>query len=191
MQPQNRSSPRPLLATLLLALGLGLALTLLWQDGDKEERDGAREAPEMDAEIWGVELRQRDGERRWQLRADYAAHYPGPGVTRLRPVRLEVLRSQGSPLTADAQRGRVADADNAVTLMDEVVVVEPGAYRLTTDTLHYLPEANRAETSDPVTVTADFGEATGIGATLWTRSRRVELHTEVTTNFWRRPDDAP
>lgn len=188
---QRPPTSRPLLVTLLGVMVVGLGLTLLWQDRDKGAEPGVdAEAPEIDAEIWGVHLRQRDGDRRWQLRADHAAHYPGPGVTRLNPVQLEIRRPQGPPLTAESRRGEVADADNAITLIEDVVVVDPQGYRLTTHSLRYLPEADRAETPDPVTVTADFGEANGIGATLWTETRRVELHSEVTTTLWRRPGDA-
>lgn len=191
MPRPSGAAARPLLATLLVVLGVALALVLLWQGRDREEAgdQAASNGTEIDAEIWGVQLRQRDGDRRWRLRADYAAHYPGPGVTRLNPVHLEVLREESPPLTADSRKGRVADADNTVTLIGDVVVRDPQGYRLTTETLRYLPEANRAETQDPVKVNADFGVATGIGATLWTDSRRVKLHSEVDTTLWRRPDN--
>ena len=189
---QRLSAPavRPFLVTLLVALGLLLTLTLFWQEREERARRAAPGEPEMDAEIWGVHLRQRDGDRRWALRADHAAHFPGPGLTRLSPVHLEVVRADGPPLTANARRGRVADADSEVTLSENVIVVDPAGYRLTTDSLRYLPEAGRAETADPVQISADFGEATGVGATVWTEARRVELHRQVTTTLWRRPGDA-
>ncbi|MFB6259276.1 MAG: LPS export ABC transporter periplasmic protein LptC [Thiohalorhabdaceae bacterium] len=182
MPRPSGAAARPLLATLLVVLGVALALVLLWQARDQEDAgdQAASDGTEIDAEIWGVQLRQRDGDRRWRLRADYAAHYPGPGVTRLNPVHLEVLREESPPLTADSRKGRVADADNTVTLIGNVVVRDP---------LRYLPVAKRAETQDPVKVNADFGVATGIGATLWTDSRRVKLHSEVDTTLWRRPDN--
>jgi LPS export ABC transporter protein LptC len=181
---------RPLLVTLLAALALALGVALFWQQRQVTERRAAPSEPEMDAEIWGVQLRQRDGDQRWRLRAERAAHFPGAGVTRIRPVRLEVLRAEGPPLTADARRGRIADGSNEVTLEEDVVVVDPAGYRLTTDTLHYLPQAARADTDDPVHVSADFGEADAVGATVWTGQRRIELHRNVTTTLTRRPGDA-
>jgi LPS export ABC transporter protein LptC len=193
MSPWGRNllASRWLRVTLLAAVAIGLGAALLWQERDQARKPTAAAGePAMDAEIWGVHLRQRDGDRRWRLRADHAAHYPEPGVTRLSPVRLEVARPGGPPLTAESRRGRVADGSNQVTLIEDVVVVDPAGYRLTTDTLDYFPEAARAETVDPVRVTADFGEATGIGATVWTDERRVKLHEQVNTTLWRRPDDA-
>lgn len=186
----NPLAGRWLQVALLAVLAIGLGAVLLWQERDQTQPRTATGEAAMDAEIWGVHLRQRDGNRRWQLRADHAAHYPDPGVTRLTPVQLEVTRPQGPPLTAESRRGRVADGSNQVTLIEDVVVVDPAGYRLTTDTLDYFPEAARAETADPVHVTADFGEATGIGATVWTDERRVKLHQQVNTTLWRRPDDA-
>ncbi|HKJ72436.1 MAG TPA: LPS export ABC transporter periplasmic protein LptC, partial [Gammaproteobacteria bacterium] len=165
-------------------------LILMWQEREGAQRAAAPGEPAMDAEIWGVDLRQRDGDERWRLRADHAAHYPGPGETRLTPVHLEVQRAEGPPLTADARRGRVDDGDNRVTLSEAVVLEDPGGYRLTTDVLHYFPDEGRAETDAPVQVTADFGEAEGVGATIWTADRAVALHSAVSTTLRRRPGDA-
>lgn len=181
---------RPLVVTLLAALVLVLGLTLFWQQQADRPRTGTPGEPEMDAEIWGLSVRQRDGDRRWRLQADHAAHFPGPGMTRLSPVHLEVFSGEGPPVTAESRKGRIVDDTNRVTLRREVVLVDPAGYRLTTETLHYLPAAGRAETTDPVRVTAGFGVATGVGATIWTEERRMELHREVSTTLWRRPDNA-
>lgn len=186
----RRLTGRPVLVTLLGGLALGLAVILLWQERTPPERRAAPAEPRIDAEIDGVHLRQRDGDERWQLRADQAAHYPDAGVTRISPVHLEVARPDGPPLTANSRRGRVDDGSNEVTLEEDVVVVDPAGYRLTTDTLHYLPDAGRAETASPVHLAADFGEADAVGATVWTATRRIELHSDVTTTMQRRPDDA-
>lgn len=179
---------------LLLALltGLAVVLALTWMRHEQPDRQAQEAAagPRMDAEIWGVHLRQRDGKQQWTLRADYAAHYPEAGETRLHPVHLRVTRPDGPPMTADSRRGRIADGTNQVTLIEDVVVIDPDGYRLTTDSLRYLPAAARGETDDPVRITADFGEADGIGATIWTERRHVQLHRAVTTTLWRRPGDA-
>lgn len=180
---------RPLLLAVLVAIVAGVAVILLWQRQEEAPlRPGVE--PQIDAEAWEVHLRQRDADgRAWELFADHAAHYPQRGVTELARVRLVVAREDGPPLTANARQGRVRDANNRVTLEGDVTLVDPEGYRMTTETLHYLPEAQRARTDAPVHIRADFGEARGVGATVWTGERRLQLHREVRTTTWKDPRD--
>ncbi|MFP4560874.1 MAG: LPS export ABC transporter periplasmic protein LptC [Thiohalorhabdus sp.] len=180
---------RPFLLALVVAVGAGVGVALLWQD--RGRAPAVQEAgPEADMEAWDVRLRQRsaDGDR-WQLNADHAAHFPELGQTRLRTVHLEVSRPDGPPLTVRSRRGRVADDNNQVTLEGDVRVADPEGYRMTTETLHYFPQEQRASTEEPVQVTADFGTADGIGATVWTEERRVRIHEQVNTTFWKTPSE--
>jgi len=177
---------RGLVLAVLAAGALLVALGPLQQEGAEEET-GGDDAATADSEIDGVRLRQRDGDERWQLEADHAAHFPGKGITRLRTVRLAVERERRPPLRVRSRTGRIEDGNRKVTLMEEVEVVDPEGYRLTTDILHYTPAESRAETDEPVRIVADFGEATGIGATLWTAESRIRLHQQALTTFWRSP----
>jgi LPS export ABC transporter protein LptC len=180
---------RPFLLAVLVAMVAGVAVILLWQRQEAlPERP--REGPEVDAEAWEVHLRQRDADgQAWELFADHAAHYPERGVTELTQVRLVLARAESPPVTANARLGRVRDANNRVTLEGDVTLVDPEGYRMTTATLHYLPAAERARTDDPVRIEADFGEATGVGATIWMGERRLRLHRQVRTTTWKDPRD--
>ncbi|MFA9459743.1 LPS export ABC transporter periplasmic protein LptC [Thiohalorhabdus methylotrophus] len=179
---------RPFLLTLAVAVAVGLGVALLWQDREEGPAAVEEAGPVVDVEAWSVRLRQRatDGDQ-WWLNADHAAHFPEHGYTRLRTVHLEVSRPSGPPLTVRSRTGRVADDSNQVTLKGDVRVTDPEGYRMTTKTLHYFPDEQRARTNDPVRVTAEFGTADGIGATVWTDERRVEIHEQVNTTFWKIP----
>ncbi|HKL78171.1 MAG TPA: LPS export ABC transporter periplasmic protein LptC [Gammaproteobacteria bacterium] len=181
---------RPFWLAVLVAIAAGMTVILMWQrQGPAPEP--AAEGPEVDAEAWQVHLRQRDADgQAWELFADHAAHYPEAGHTKLTEVRLVLRRADRPSITAEARRGRVNDADNRVTLEGDVTLVDPEGYRMTTPTLHYLPDAERAETDAPVRLVADFGEATAVGATIWTGQRRLRLHDQVHTTAWRDPRDA-
>lgn len=180
---------RGLVLAVLAAGALLLALGPLQQEEAEEETDPKEEAT-ADSEIDGVRLRQRDGDERWQLEADQATHFPGKEFTRLRTVRLAVERERRPPLRVRSRKGRIEDGSRKVTLIEEVEVVDPEGYRLTTEVLHYTPADSRAETDEPVRIVADFGEATGIGATLWTTESRIHLHRQALTTFWRSPSDS-
>lgn len=178
--------------TAVTAFAVVLALALLQRQGTEEPAPPEAQSgePEADAEIEGVRLRQRQGDERWSLRADHAAHFPDKGYTHLRTVRLTVERKEGNPLRARSRTGRIEDGSREITLQGDVEIVDPGGYRMTTETLHYIPAKSRAETRKAVRIVADFGEATGTGATLWTRKDRVRLHRNAVTTFWRSPGDA-
>ncbi len=190
----RRSGPpggRPTFLAVLLAVVVVLALGLLWQRAERPAPEKDKAVKMVDVEAWGVQLRQRnaDGEE-WSLRADHAAHLVERSVTRLSAVRLQVTRREGPPLTARAARGCVTDDRKELTLEGDVVVEEPRGYRLTTDSLTYFSGPREAVTSDPVWITADFGEATGLGARLWAAEDRVKLDEMVTTTFRKVPHDA-
>lgn len=192
--PFRRSGPtgtRPTFLGILLAVTVVVVLGLLWQREEAPGPDKAAKKETVDMEAWSVRLRQREADgRQWSLQAAHAAHVVELATTRLLDVHLEVERGGEAPLTAEAERGRVTDNRSRVILEGDVVVVEPRGYRLTTDSLTYYPAQERAVTEDPVRITADFGEATGIGATLWAAERRVQLHKQVRTQFQKVPSDA-
>jgi LPS export ABC transporter protein LptC len=176
----------------LVGIGVVLGLAYLWQGrGPPAPSAPEEEGPVVDAEAWKVHLRQRgEGEDGWSVTADHAAHLPGPGVTRLRKVRLVLERADKPPVTADARRGRVTDERGAITLEGDVVLVDPRGYRLTTQRLRYYPDEDRATTERPVHIRTDFGEARGVGATAWTRERVVRIHERPHTQFDKVPRNA-
>lgn len=177
-----------------MGIGVAVGLAAVWQDRGPPAKPKAKDSeagPEVDAEAWQVHLRQRGGDdRAWALKADHAAHYPGPGITRLRAVHLLLKRGDQQPVTADARRGRVTDDRGRITLIEDVILVDPEGYRLTTQRLHYYPEQDRATTDAPVRIQADFGTARAVGATAWTRQRRIRLHNDPKTRFHKVPRDA-
>ncbi len=159
-----------------------------------QNRQPARESAssrgiEAAAEIDKLRLRQRQGKERWHLKAEHAVHFPEAGYTRLRFVHLAVRRKRSPPFRVYSRMGRVEDGSHEIILRGDVRVIDPEGYRLSTNVLHYLPSASQAKTQEPVRIVADFGRATGIGATLWIELGRVRLHKQVSTTFWRRPVD--
>lgn len=184
-----RRRNRGLVLAVLVAGGVLLALGPLQQE-EAEEETAPEEEATADSEIDSMQLRQRDGDDQWQLEADHAAHFADGDFTRLRTVRLAVERERRPPLRVRSRRGRIEDGSRKVTLKEDVEVVDPEGYRLTTEILHYTPAESRAETDEPVRIVADFGEATGIGATLWTAESRIKLHRQALTTFWRSPGDS-
>ena len=180
-----------------LLLGALAALTW-WLDAQivdsGSRRDGAmRHDPDLVIE--GVRLVELDakGNAVQTVAAQRARHYPDDGTVEFDAPRV-VLTQPGQPrFTVEAAHGRVSgDRENAyfegnVRATREAETDRPksgddgpaGPIKLTTEFLHVIPRADKAQTDQPVTIEEPRGIIRATGLVLDNPSRSLKFNANV------------
>jgi lipopolysaccharide export system protein LptC len=180
---------RQTLALLILSVLALLTGWAVWQLRERDTPPSLIGPPRSDYFVEQYELISFDeaGNEAFWLRGPRLARHPQLGTLELEQPRF------GMPAEPQRWRGRSdrgwvsADADR-VRLIGAVELrstphPEQGVMRLTGDSLDLLPEVNRAETDDAVTIEGPGSILRGRGLRADLASRDVQLLSEVTGRY--------
>lgn len=122
----------------------------------------------------------RDGERRWTLTADAAAHALADGTTRIENIRMIFYDVKGmGDLTLTARQGEMKAEGGEIMVRGEVVITSPNGYAFYTDNLQYREAERQVATEAPVRIVSKTMEVTGAGMRLNVRDRTFEILSSV------------
>lgn len=146
----------PLLALLALAGGT-VWLERTTRIEEPRTAGTQRSAPDFTAEQTRMTGFDKHGRRHFELVADRVIHYPSSDVTRLEQPRLRYDTAEGE-LSVEAHQGEIAGDGKLLRLDGNVRAVRPAsaskpALSFASASLTVWPEDERAETTDPVTLT--------------------------------------
>ncbi|APR03475.1 LPS export ABC transporter periplasmic protein LptC [Thauera chlorobenzoica] len=176
-----------------------IALTLLagasvWLERVTRSEEAAiareRSGPDFIATQTRVVGFGEDGGQRYELLAERLEHYPQDGATRLHQPRLR-LHSAGRETLISAGRADVSPGGEQVDLAGEVRVRRPGTASeaplgLDSEALTVWPDAHRAHTDSPVSLTRGNVRATALGLRADNLFGTLELIGEVRSTLPRR-----
>jgi lipopolysaccharide export system protein LptC len=169
-----------LFALAALALWLERTVQLSVVEGAKRVPD----VPDFVVENLSAVTSGPDGQPRHLISARRMQHYPGDDSTHLVEPHFTRLDPGGPPLTMRAERGVVSSDGEQVQLLGSVRVVRAergpsGALTLATETLHVIPDQDRAHTDAPVRITDANTTLTAIGLELDAQKRILTLKSQV------------
>jgi lipopolysaccharide export system protein LptC len=111
-------------------------------------------------------------------------HHPGSKDSLAEGVHVIAQREGRPPWIMDARQARFDDAGTRTSLHGDVALrreAAPGlsAMQIYTDSLHYQPQEDYAETADPITVYRDADFIKSHGARAWLEDGKVQLLSRV------------
>ncbi|HEX6829190.1 MAG TPA: LPS export ABC transporter periplasmic protein LptC [Burkholderiales bacterium] len=172
---------------------LVLALLTLWLERTVElagiqSPKGDRHDPDFVVEHLTAVKSGPDGQPRQLLSARKMVHYPDDDSAHLAEPRFTRLDPGGPPLTMRAERGVVSSDGEHVYLTGAVRVVRDdpgprGPLTLATETLHLIPDQDRAQTDAAVRITDANTTLTAVGLELDARNRVLLLKSRVKGNY--------
>lgn len=183
------------LLLILVTVGLGLSIDLLEQYTSQPEWT-AQALLSSEPDYYGVQLSHRnynaEGKLEQQMRAASSHHYPDQKQSLLTQPELDTDLDAGTwSLTAD--EGLIIDGSQDIRLIGGVVLrtsneEEFGSNphnltRVETERLDYLAEQGVATTRLPVSIVTPQGTTRATGMTLHVERQRMELHSDVTTEY--------
>jgi len=172
-----------------ILMGLGIILVLLWQRDDPAPTRVEEPRSPVSPDYWmeGVLIERFDaaGERILDLQADHMAHFPDDERAELDTV---LARQQGPGelhWTLKADHGLITGDRSEVHLRGDVVILrqprQGAVSRIFSDTMLLLPQADRAETDDPVRLEQQKTITTGRGLIAELAEDRLRILEEVRT----------
>lgn len=156
----------PVFAVLLVAAG-SIWLERATRSDDERPPAQQRRDPDFTAETTRLVAFGKDGRRHFELVAERVTHYPQSGLTQLERPRLR-YQTDGGELEVRARSGEVFGEGERLVLQGEVRAVRPAgadrpALSFESASLTVWPDEQRAETSDPVTLTQGVNTARADG----------------------------
>ncbi|WP_136248604.1 LPS export ABC transporter periplasmic protein LptC [Halomonas borealis] len=177
--------PRPGFRTwlLLLLLVLGGGLALLDQRDDAPSPAAPQgETGEPDYYLEDARLTRFDAQGRphQRLTTPRLEHTPIDDVTRLTTPHAELRDREGRQWLADAQRGRLENGGNLLTLEGQAVLTAPAQrWRLETERLHYEADAGHAWSDTPARLSQPPQRMRGERFDAWIDDNRARLTDNV------------
>jgi len=168
------------LAVLALLVGLTLWLNQLVQ-GPTTRADGSlRHDPDLMVDNFNARKLGVDGQVLYTLAARKMVHYPDDDSSLLESVTVEAFEPRQPKMTVTADRGRLEQGGDRVSIEGNVVIVREAdakneSARLTTDKLLVLPDEGIARTSSEVTLESPSGRAHATGLEIDNRARTMKL----------------
>jgi lipopolysaccharide export system protein LptC len=170
-----------------------LAALTYWLDAQVHDTGTRRDAnlrhdPDLIVEgVRAVEL-DKSGNAVQVLSAQSARHFPDDGTVEFDEPRFTMKQPDRPKFSVEAQRGRISgnreDAyfEGAVRATRDAEGAQDddaGPISLTTEFLHVIPKADRAETDRPVTIEEPRGIIHADGLTLDNQAKTLKLHSKV------------
>jgi lipopolysaccharide export system protein LptC len=183
----------PLVIMLLLAmLTLWLSRTTGLASGGVESV--ANDEPDYIVERFSLTRFNEAGVPRYVLAADKLVHLPQDDTSLLTRPFLRQFHEGKPEVRMRAKRAVVTSGGEVAHLHEEVEVVRPGEpargkqeatpdTRVTTTYLRVLPDADRADTPEPVRIEQGKSVVTGVGMDFDDRYQRVQLRSQVQASF--------
>jgi lipopolysaccharide export system protein LptC len=183
----------------VLLLG-GLAALTYWLDAQVQSptlrRDGTSR---HDPDLFLVNFRainfDEKGNSKETMAAQRGEHFPDDDSAELTAPMFRITQPGKPVFTVTADRGKISgDRENAYFTghveahRDAETAAAPGktpsgAITLTTDYLHVIPKAERAETDRPVTIREPRGIIESVGMTLDNKTKTLRLKSRVAGSF--------
>jgi len=178
----RRLNIRNILAFVILVLAGTLTVTVI-RNFQGPSPDEALEALPRNIDLSMKEIRYTetsDGNRRWMLVADSAAHSMGEGVTRIENINMVFFDRRGNEdVILTARSGSFQVDSRQVEVHGDVVVKSPRGFVLYTEHLTYGEADRMIHTSDPVRMVSEGMELTGKGLRLNVDNHTLELLSSV------------
>ena len=184
----------------VLLLGSLAALTY-WLDAQIQpsaiRRDGSSR---HDPDLFLIDFRavnyDENGKPREALAAKRGDHFPDDETTDLTRPMIRITQADKPAFTVTADRAKISgDREHAYFSGHVAANREPddpattkgrepaGALSLTTDYLHVIPKAERAETDRPVTIREPRGIIEAVGLELDNKTKTLKLKSRVSGTF--------
>jgi LPS export ABC transporter protein LptC len=183
------------LLLILVAAGLGLSIDLLEQYTSQPEWT-AQELLSSEPDYYGVQLSHRtynaEGKLEQQMRAASSHHYPDQQQSLLTQPELDSDLDAGA-WSLKADEGLILDGSQDIRLMGGVILRTPNTgdlrdsqrnlTQIETERLDYLADQGVVTTRLPVSIVTPQGITRATGMTLHVERQRMELHSDVTTEY--------
>lgn len=183
----------PLVIMLLLAM-LTLWLSRTTGLGSVGQESAANNEPDYIVERFSLTRFTESGVPRYVLSADKLVHLPQDDTSLLTRPFLRQFHEGKPEVRMRAKRALVTAGGEVAHLHEEVEVLRPGEpahgtreatpdTRVTTTYLRVLPDADRADTPEPVRIEQGESVLTGVGMDFDDRYQRVRLRSRVQASF--------
>jgi lipopolysaccharide export system protein LptC len=168
------------LAALTLLVALTLWLNQLVQPQGSRADGSTRHDPDLMVDNFNARALDLEGRVQYTLAARKMVHYPDDDSAHLEAVAIEAFEPRQPKLTLTADRGRLEEGGDRVTIEGNVVIVRESdarteAMRITTEKLLVLPDAGKASTNSEVTMESPSSHAVAAGLELDNRERTLKL----------------
>lgn len=169
---------------LMLALVVALALGSFWvlelMHKSTEDRmpDSKRSEPDYYVENFSFVKMSLAGTTRYKISGQRLTHFPLDDSFEIRQPRVHSRGEAALPLTMQAQRARVEDANSKIHLYDKVEIDRPAsgntaAFHLASEYLLFLPDDDVMQSDQTVHLT--LGKSTLTGAAIFANNATREL----------------
>lgn len=189
-----------------LGVMLLLALLTVWLErtielATPEVRRSAIDAPDFIVERFTLTRLGEDGARRYSVAAARMTHVPDNDTSLLVDLRVTQPLPGRADMSVRADRGVMVAGGEVMHLHDNVNLFRPGTpagagspasadLRMHTSYLRVLPDADRAETPEPVRIEEGASILNGRGMNFDNRYRRFALDAEVRAVYRRNSSGA-
>ncbi len=168
------------LAALTLLVALTLWLNQLVQPQAARADGSRRHDPDLMVDDFNARALDLEGRVQYTLAARKMIHYPDDDSALLETVALEAFEPKQPKMSVTADRGRLEEGGERVTIEGNVVIIREGderieALRIMTDKLLVLPDAGKASTRSEVRMESPSAHAVAAGLELDNRARTVRL----------------
>ena len=187
---KNVRTAHRLRLALMLALVGALALGSFWvlELMRKSTEDGmphsARSEPDYYVENFSFVKMSPAGSARYQIAGQRLTHYPLDDSYEIRQPRVHSMGEAALPLTMQAQRARVEDANSKIHLYDQVEIDRPASgtaapFHLASEYLLFLPDDDVMQSDQTVHLTLGKSTLTGAGMFANNATRELRLSGNV------------
>jgi lipopolysaccharide export system protein LptC len=172
------------LLVLVLLLVLAYWLEAALESSQQTAAPSSRQQPDFGLTGFTLRSYDADGSLRYEARGQSMQHHPGNKESLAEGVHVIALREGRPPWVMDARQARFDDAGSRTSLHGDVALrreAAPGlpAIQIYTDSLHYQPQEDFAETADPITIYRDADFIKSHGARAWLEDGKVQLLSRV------------
>lgn len=195
---KNVRTAHRLRLTLMLVLAGALALGSFWvlelmrKSAEDSLPQAVRSEPDYFVENFSFVKMSPSGSARYQISGQRLTHYP---LDNSYEIRQPHIHSQGDarlPLTMQAQRARVEDANSKIHLYDKVEIDRPASdntapFHLASEYLLFLPDDDLMQSDQTVHLTLGKSTLTGAGLFANNATRELRLSGNVRGVFQAAP----
>lgn len=166
----------------------GLLAFVYWLDMQVRREAAAADYKRHDPDVivgnFHATTMDDEGVPRYFMAAQQLSHYPDNDSTELE-LPVLTMRKEASPeVRMSARRGEISSKGDTVVLRDDVSVERQAAANLAATTLHtrylrVLPEQNRADTDQPVTISSNTDTVHAVGLEMDNHMQTLKLRSQV------------
>ncbi|MGI9335200.1 MAG: LPS export ABC transporter periplasmic protein LptC [Gammaproteobacteria bacterium] len=125
-----------------------------------------------------------------RLRARHLAHFPESGASELEAPSVTLYQPDATPWRVESEHGWLSESGQVLLLLGEVHIWRNNAagqriMDVVTQDLRVMPEADYAETDEPVVITTPHSRTTGVGLRIYLKLGRMELLSDVKSTYLR------